>query len=106
MPTHDENGFEYEYWVDETAVPENFEKSLNGMTVTNTYASPDSDLTGTKVWMPAGLDPELKDPVTLELWRKIEGGTGAIAATGLVDGVVDDPCGAEGCEETAWNYTW
>ena len=108
----DANGKPYIFTVKEVDAdgndwkPDNFTKVEQGLTVTNTYTSPTSGVTANKVWMPAGLDPELKDPVTLELWRKIEGGTGAIAATGLVDGVVDDPCGAEGCEETAWNYTW
>ncbi len=98
----DSNGNPYTFTVKEVDAdgndwkPDNFTKVEQGLTVTNTYASPTSGVTANKVWMPAGLDPELKDPVTLELWRKIEGGTGAIAATGLVDGGGDDPRGAEG----------
>ncbi len=106
MPTHDANGYEYSYWVDEASVPTDFVKSLDSMTVTNTYQSPTTNRTGTKVWMPVDLDPSLKVPVTLQLWRQIAGGQAELVTTGDVDGVVDDPCGASGCEETPWNYTW
>ena len=33
----DNEGVEYEYTVDEIDVPENYEKSVDGYTITNTY---------------------------------------------------------------------
>jgi hypothetical protein len=95
MPTHDENGFEYEYWVDETAVPENFEKSLNGMTVTNTYGSPNAPVTANKVWMPVDLLDSLKEEVEFQLYRKVGSGTPETVGTAQKVNAAGE-----------WKYTW
>ncbi|MFC7685866.1 Cna B-type domain-containing protein [Ureibacillus sp. GCM10028918] len=44
---------ECNYTVDEVNVPTNYEKSISedGLTITNTYVSPKTEITGTKVWV-------------------------------------------------------
>src|SRR5690606_16331044 len=46
-------GKAYVYTVDEVNVPENYVKTISEdkLTVTNTYKSPKTDITGTKVWI-------------------------------------------------------
>ncbi len=96
MPTHDENGYEYSYWVDEEAVPANFVKSLSGMTVTNTYQSPTTNRTGTKVWMPVDLLEEWKVTVWFQLWRYIGSNPAGVVAVGGPVAITAAP----------WTYTW
>ncbi|HSN94890.1 MAG TPA: Cna B-type domain-containing protein, partial [Anaerolineaceae bacterium] len=47
----------------------NYTVSYDGLAVTNTYDSPKADVKATKVWMPVGLLPGLKVPVTFQLYR-------------------------------------
>ena len=44
-------GVDYVYTIDEVEVVENFEKTVEGLEVTNTYVSPLIDITMTKVWV-------------------------------------------------------
>jgi uncharacterized repeat protein (TIGR01451 family)/LPXTG-motif cell wall-anchored protein len=67
----DRNGNEYRYTVEEIQVPENYGKSEDGLTVTNTYVSPKTQVTGTKVWNGG---PEEKPAIWLKLYREVEGG--------------------------------
>ncbi|WP_018212678.1 Cna B-type domain-containing protein [Desulfitobacterium hafniense] len=87
----DHNGNEYAYRVDEVDVPENYEKtvSLDGLTITNTYVIPKTDVTGTKVWQGG---PEAKPAIELQLYR---------------DGAeVGEPVSLDGSEAIPWSHTW
>lgn len=57
------------YTVDEAVVPANYEKSIDGLTVTNTYVIPKIDITVNKVWVGG---PEDKPVVELQLYRNNE----------------------------------
>lgn len=46
----DESGRKYNYTVKEVNVPENYTKVEEGLTVTNTYVIPKTQVTGTKEW--------------------------------------------------------
>ena len=90
LAKHDPKGNEFEYYVKEETVPENYTKNIEVMKVTNTYTQPSAGkVTITKVWDgPANLT---KPEVNLTLYRKIEGGTEeqvptAEAAVKVVDG--------------------
>ena len=90
LAKHDSKGNEFEYYVKEETVPENYTKNIEGMKVTNTYTQPSAGkVTITKVWNgPANLT---KPEVNLTLYRKIEGGIEeqvptAEAAVKVVDG--------------------
>ena len=74
LAKHDPKGNEFEYYVKEETVPENYTKNIKIMKVTNTYTQPNAGkVTITKVWDgPANLT---KPEVNLILYRKIEGGT-------------------------------
>ncbi|NLX83015.1 MAG: Cna B-type domain-containing protein [Clostridiales bacterium] len=63
----DINGVEYEYYVKEVTVLENYTKVEEGLKVTNTYKQPDTeeDVIGEKVWVNSP-----KPAVEFELWRK------------------------------------
>jgi len=51
LAKHDPKGNEYEYYVKEEQVPENYEKSIEGLKVTNTYKQPtDGKVEVTKEW--------------------------------------------------------
>jgi len=51
-------------------VPENYEKTEDGLTVTNTYVPPTIEaLIANKIWMPEDLLDSLKVPVNFQLWR-------------------------------------
>lgn len=71
LPETDGNGEPYIYTVDEVMVPENYEKELDGLTVTNTYVPPVADITGTKIWMGG---PSPRPTIELQLWRVIPEG--------------------------------
>ncbi|WP_440894888.1 Cna B-type domain-containing protein [Amphibacillus sp. Q70] len=64
----DIDGNEYNYTVDEVEVPENYEKTISedGLTVTNTYVIPKTEVTGTKVWENG---PAEKPAIELQLYR-------------------------------------
>lgn len=47
----DKNGNEYTYTVEEIGVPENYINAEDGLTVTNTYVIPKTNITGTKEWV-------------------------------------------------------
>ncbi len=92
----DEKGNKYEYRVDEKEVPANYTKSISGdgLTVTNTYTSPKTEVTGTKAWVGG---PTSKPSIELQLYRNGEALAGEVVA---LDGIVDE------IEETPWVYTW
>lgn len=86
----DINGVEYEYYVIEPEVPENYSKVESGLTVTNTYGIPeDGKLDFTKNWEG---DPTVTRPtLVLTLWRKTDTGTDEAvpgAETKEVDGTI------------------
>ncbi len=55
----DINGVVYQYSVDEVNVPDNYDKTVVDLTITNTYVIPKTTFTGTKVWN-GGLKPEIE----------------------------------------------
>ncbi|MCQ9210128.1 Cna B-type domain-containing protein [Granulicatella seriolae] len=73
----DADGKVYVYTVDEVAVPENYTKTLEKNTITNTYVSPKTEVTVDKTWVGGPADkPEIQvqllrdgvalgDPVTI-----------------------------------------
>ena len=71
-------------------VPVNYEKTEDGLTVTNSYVIPKTDITGTKVW-----ENGSKPSVELQLFR---------------DGKALDrdeyTISLDGSEETPWTHTW
>jgi hypothetical protein len=74
MPTTDEVGNPYTYYVIETSeLEDGFSKTEDGLNVTNTYDNMDEDviedITATKTWMPDGLLDSMKFPVTYQLYR-------------------------------------
>jgi LPXTG-motif cell wall-anchored protein len=71
LPETDGDGEPYIYTVDEVMVPENYEKDLDGLEVTNTYVPPVADITGTKIWMGG---PSPRPTIELQLWRVIPEG--------------------------------
>ncbi|MBP1920806.1 Cna B-type domain-containing protein [Youngiibacter multivorans] len=71
LPETDGDGEPYIYTVDEVMVPENYEKELDGLEVTNTYVPPVTDITGTKIWMGG---PSPRPTIELQLWRVIPEG--------------------------------
>lgn len=62
----DNDGVAYIYTVDEVAVPDNYIKSLNGLTVTNAYVSPKKDVTVEKIWE---FGPENHPDIELQLYQ-------------------------------------
>ena len=66
MDLNDPDGNKYTYTVDELTVPENYEKSVYGLTITNTYKSPKTEVTGTKVWVNGS---DVKPTIQLQLKR-------------------------------------
>ncbi|MGI6612035.1 MAG: Cna B-type domain-containing protein [Candidatus Nanosyncoccaceae bacterium] len=62
----DINGNIYTYSVDEVKAPENYIKTVNGFTITNTYKSPKIEITGTKAWVNG---PTPRPNVELQLYR-------------------------------------
>lgn len=69
----DINGNVCNYTIDEVDVPTDYEKTIseNGLTVTNTYVVPKTDVTATKVW-DGGSTP--RPTIWFELYRQVEGG--------------------------------
>ena len=72
MPTHDESGNVYTYFVTEVDAdgndwtPAGFEKLEQGMTVTNIYTVPTETITAIKVWVGG---PAPRPTVWFQLWR-------------------------------------
>lgn len=62
----DDNGIDYIYTIKEVGVPENYVKLEEGLTVTNTYVSPKTSITGTKNWVGG---PTLRPDIKLQLYR-------------------------------------
>lgn len=87
LDAFDEEGNEYFYSVQEVDehgndfVPENYEKIEDGLTVTNTYVSPKTEVTGTKVWVDG---PKERPTIELQLYRDGESYGEAVT---LKDGV-------------------
>ena len=86
MQEYSSYGQRYIYYVDEETVPINYEKSINknhGRIVTNTYRSPKTTITGTKVWVGG---PEDKPIIELQLYRNgtlVEGSAKSLAHPNL-----------------------
>ena len=59
-------GVAYVYTVDEVNTPANYDKSINGLTITNTYVIPKVSYTATKVWVDG---PTVKPTIELQLFR-------------------------------------
>ncbi|HZJ86971.1 MAG TPA: Cna B-type domain-containing protein, partial [Erysipelothrix sp.] len=59
----------YEYKVDEIDVPTNYEKSVDGYTITNTYKVPKTEVKATKIWIDG---PKDKPTIELQLYRNGE----------------------------------
>lgn len=55
--------------VDEPTVPENYEKTVEGMTVTNKYVPPKNDVQATKDWQ--GEDPAERPTIWFKLLRQV-----------------------------------
>lgn len=100
LAKHDPSGREFEYYVKEDNVPENYTAIFDqeNLTVTNTYKVPQTDenIVATKVWVEdlnkAEYPNYVRPSVKFELWRK--GGTAGagekvVDATGLTDNKVD-----------------
>lgn len=92
----DGDGKEYSFLVKEVDsdgndfVPENYEKSEEALTVTNTYTK--KDVTATKVWI-GGSSP--RPTIWFELYRQIEGGELEKADAEIIEL-------ADGTEEVIW----
>lgn len=71
-------------------VPVNYEKTEDGLTVTNSYVIPKTDITGTKVW-----ENGSKPSVELQLFRNGKALDGDKYTVSL-----------DGSEATPWTYTW
>lgn len=56
----------YIYTINEFEVPANYVKTLDGLTVTNTYVSPKTKITGTKIWVDG---PDVNPTIELQLYR-------------------------------------
>lgn len=84
----DSNGAEYSYTVDEVETPENYGKSISedGLTITNTYESPITDIVGRKVWKYA---PDVKPTIQLQLYRNGEVLEGEEYLVTLDDGIYE-----------------
>ncbi len=79
----DENGIAYDYTVDEVDVPVNYIKSVAGNTITNTYVSPKTAYTATKVWVGG---PSPRPAIQLQLFQN---GTAYGAPVDLMDGTTE-----------------
>ena len=65
---NDRYGNPYTYTVDEVAVPENYSKTISedGLTITNTYVIPKTNITANKIWLGGSAQrPEIE----LQLYR-------------------------------------
>ena len=62
----DKEGNPYNYTVDELEVPTNYEKTVDGLTITNRYVIPKIDVTAKKTWVDG---PAEKPDVTLQLMK-------------------------------------
>ncbi len=74
LPKTDEAGNLYNYTVDEVETPENYGKgiSANGLTITNTYNSPTTDVVGRKSWV--GGENHRPESIELQLWKRLATG--------------------------------
>ena len=93
LAKYDSKGNEFEYYAKEPNVPENYDKTENGLTVTNKYKQPqtDEDVKAKKTWTDAdNYNP--KPEIKFELWRK-NGTAGAgekvVDATALTNNEVN-----------------
>lgn len=80
----DSNRVAYEYRIDEVATPVNYGKSISedGLTVTNTYGSPKTAVTGIKNWI-GGPDTGVRPTIELQLYRN---GEARLAPVTLING--------------------
>lgn len=81
MPKYDDSGVEYIYLVHEVAVPTNYTKNENGLTVTNTYKIPTGPVSATKIW--TGGANATKPTVYFKLYRQIGSATPEVASAEL-----------------------
>ncbi|MDO5688615.1 MAG: Cna B-type domain-containing protein [Tissierellia bacterium] len=69
VPLTDEKGLPYTYSVREKEVPDNYISTVDGLSITNTYAIPkDGEVTAKKIWEGG---PDHKPEVYFELYRHI-----------------------------------
>jgi hypothetical protein len=66
MPTTDTVGNPYTYYVEETVTPTGFDKTEDGLTVTNTYIVPSNAVVAEKEWVGG---PTPRPNVWFQLWR-------------------------------------
>ena len=62
----DKDGHEYVYTVDEINTPTNYKKTVAGLTITNTYVIPKTEITTTKTWING---PTTHPTVELQLYQ-------------------------------------
>mgnify|MGYP001263693184 CR=1 FL=1 len=89
----DINGIEYEYYVVEPEVPVYYEKTEDGMTVTNTFVPPTADLQVMKFWEKNGP----KSEITVQLKRDGVNYLSPVKLDGVADELGEDP---------GWTFTW
>ena len=75
LPKHDPSGREFEYYVKEENVPDNYTKNITGsidegFTVTNTYQK--IDVEANKVWEGDLKEGEIRPTIYFKLYRKIK----------------------------------
>lgn len=102
MDLEDSNGFPYTYTIEEITVLPDFKapaySTVDGvLTVTNELLSATTiDVPVQKVWMPIGLNEDLKDEVTFFLYRSIDN----------TNWTKVDEITLDGTETTPWSYTF
>ena len=79
LPKTDLVGNEYVYSIEEVNVPENYKKTVDGSTITNTYVSPKTEVTVDKVWVGG---PEEKPVIQVQLYRNGEAYLDAVILDG------------------------
>lgn len=89
LSLYDSQGNLYEYTVDEVNTPENYEKVVDGTTITNTYQSPKIEVTVNKVWVDGPSDYPV---IEVQLYRDGE--------------AYGNPIELDGHEQNPWSYTW
>ncbi len=88
LPKYDSNGNKIIYTADEESVPNGYEKTTDGLTVTNKYTGGETSVDVKKVWEPAGLE---HDSVTVTLKNgDAEEGTLSLSAENEWKGTFDN----------------
>ncbi|MGN8705652.1 Cna B-type domain-containing protein [Bacillota bacterium HCP3S3_E9] len=85
LPKYDSEGYEYEYTVSETKLPEGYTSSQEGNKFTNTKTGK-TEVVGTKTWVDGGKSHTNAREVKLTLTRTSKNVTETVAATPEWDG--------------------